>query len=142
MLAEEDLTGTWRLVAHYYLEHDGAVSEGPLGDHADGLLIYHEDGYMAASLMRTAPPAGGDGSPPAAYLGSVDDYLGYSGRWRLRGNTVMHYVIIGSQPRVVGTEQVREVTLDDGVLRLTRHLGGPHDFVVMDWRRAEPASAG
>ncbi len=38
------------------LENDGSVSEGPLGDKAAGLLIYHEDGYMAASLLRTEGP--------------------------------------------------------------------------------------
>jgi lipocalin-like protein len=134
MLSEENLAGTWRLVAHYYLEKDGAVSAGPMGEHADGLLLYGADGYMAVSLMRTAAPDA-DGSPPAAYLGSVDDYLGYSGRWRLAGTSVVHEVIIASHPRVVNTEQVRKVSMHNDVLRLARDLGQPHDSVVMDWRR-------
>ncbi|GAA3192068.1 lipocalin-like domain-containing protein [Actinocorallia longicatena] len=137
MPTEKDLAGTWRLVAHFYLEDDGSTSEGPMGERADGLLIYHEDGYMAASLMRTAPPAE-DGSPPQAYLGSADDYLGYSGRWQVRDGVVVHQVLIGSHARVVNTEQIREISLEDGVLRLLRHLGGPHDHVVMDWRRVPP----
>ncbi|MEV4517944.1 lipocalin-like domain-containing protein [Dactylosporangium sp. NPDC049525] len=132
MLSEKDLVGVWRLVAHRYLEDDGSASEGPMGEHADGLLIYHEDGYMAASLMRTGPGT----APPQTYLGSADDYLGYSGRWRVHGETVVHEVLIGSHPRVVNTEQVREATVDGGGLRLLRRLGGPHDAVVMDWRRA------
>ena len=136
MLTQEDLIGVWRLVAHFYLDDDGSTSEGPMGDRADGLLIYHEDGYMAASLMRTSSGTGEDDSPPAAYLGSTDDYLGYSGRWRVHDGTVMHDVFIGSQPRVVNTLQVREVRLNDGDLRLLRRLSGPHDYVVMDWRRA------
>lgn len=136
MLSEKDLVGAWRLVAHFYLENDGSTCEGPMGDQADGLLIYHEDGYMAASLMRTEPPASENGSPPATYLGSADDYLGYSGRWHLRDDTVVHEVVIGSRSRVVNTEQVREVTLGGRDLRLLRRLGGPHDSVVMDWRRA------
>lgn len=135
MLSEKDLIGVWRLVSHFYLEDDGSASEGPLGNEADGLLIYHADGYMAASLMRNEPLAGIDGVPPATYLGSADDYLGYSGRWRLRGNAVVHHVVIGSHRRVVNTEQVREALLHDGVLRLQRRLGGPHAYVVMDWRR-------
>jgi hypothetical protein len=137
MLSEKDLAGAWRLVAHFYLEEDGSTSEGPMGDQANGLLIYHEDGYMAASLMRTEPLTSGTGTPPPTYLGSTDDYLGYSGRWRIRDDTVVHQVVIGSQPRVVNTEQVRQISMDDGgVLRLLRRLGGPHDYVVMDWRRA------
>jgi hypothetical protein len=135
MLSEKDLVGVWRLMAHFYLDEDGATSEGPMGDRADGLLIYHEDGYMAASLMRTESVTGENSSTP--YLGSTDNYLGYSGHWRVRDDTVVHEVIIGSHPRVVNTEQVREVSLDDdGGLRLLRRLGGPHDYVVMDWQRA------
>jgi Lipocalin-like domain len=141
MLAEKDLVGVWRLVAHFYLEDDGSTSEGPMGDRADGLLIYHEDGYMAASLMRTEPLTGENRSAAATYLGSTDDYLGYSGRWYVRDDTVVHEVVIGSHPRVVNTEQVREVSCAEGGLRLLRRLGGPHDYVVMDWRRAEPAAS-
>ena len=136
MLSEKDLAGIWRLAAHYYLEDDGSTCEGPMGDQADGLLIYHEDGYMAASLMRTAPLTSANGAPPPTYLGSADNYLGYSGRWYVRDDTVVHEVIIGSHPRVMHTEQVREVEVGHTGLRLLRRLGGPHDCVVMDWRRA------
>ena len=135
MLSEKDVVGTWRLVAHYYLEDDGSTSEGPLGDQAEGLLIYHEDGHMTASMMRTKPATSQDGSPPATYLGSADDFLGYAGRWRLNDGVVVHDVSIGSHPRVVNTQQIREIQLHDGHLRLRRRLGGPHAYVVMDWRR-------
>jgi hypothetical protein len=137
MLSEKDLVGVWRLVSHFYLADDGSTSEGPLGDEADGLLIYHEDGYMAVSMMRTKPRTSEDGSPPATYLGSADDYLAYSGRWQLRDGVIVHQVAIGSHPRVVNTEQVREVQLDDGCLSLRRRLDGPHRYVIMDWRRPE-----
>ncbi|RAJ32107.1 lipocalin-like protein [Kitasatospora sp. SolWspMP-SS2h] len=131
MASEQDLVGVWQLIAHYYLEEDGSISEGPLGDDAAGLLIYHQDGYMAASLMRTRPADSDE-----AYLGSTDDFLSYSGRWQVRGDTVVHRVSIGSHARVVDTEQVREIVLRDGGLRLQRRLGGPHAHVVMDWQRA------
>jgi hypothetical protein len=136
MLSNEDLIGSWRLISHYYLDDDGTRTEGPLGDHAEGLLIYHEDGYMAASMMRTEPEKNSDGAPPATYLGSADDYLGYSGRWQLLDGVIAHQVSIGSRQRVVNTEQLREVALNDGCLSLRRHLGEPHSYVVMDWRRA------
>jgi len=136
MLSENDLIGSWRLAAHYYLDDDGSTSEGPMGDQADGLLIYHEDGYMAASLMRTSPLTTTNGTLPPAYLGSRDDYIGYSGRWHVRDDTVVHEVIIGSHHRVVHTEQARQVQVGESGLQLTRRLDGPHDYVVMDWRRA------
>jgi hypothetical protein len=136
MLSEKDLVGVWRLVALFYLEDDGSTSEGPLGNQADGLLIYHEYGYMAVGMMRTEPLTNEDGSPSATYLGSSDSYLGYAGRWHLRDGVVVHEVAIGSHPRVVNTEQIREVQLNAGCLRLRRRLGGPHDYIVMDWQRA------
>jgi hypothetical protein len=136
MLSEKDLVGVWRLVDHFYLENDGSMSAGPLGSRADGLLIYHEDGYMTAAMMRTESLSGDNDSPPPAYLGSSDNYLGYAGRWQLRGDTVIHEVSIGSHQRVVNTRQIREVQLHEGRLRLQRRLGGPHQYVVMDWRRA------
>lgn len=135
MLSEKDLAGSWRLVSHFYLEDDGSTSEGPLGEQAAGLLIYHGDGYMAASLMRTEQPGGQDGAPSEAYLGSTDDYLGYSGRWHLRDDVVVHKITIGSHRRVVNTEQIREVLMRDDILRLRRRLGSPHAYVVMDWQR-------
>jgi hypothetical protein len=139
MLSEKDLIGAWRLVEHSYLEEDGSTSEGPLGNQAVGLLLYHEDGYVAASMMRTQHLTGDGGSAPPTYLGSSDDYLGYAGRWHLRGDTVVHEVAIGSHRRVVNTEQIREVRMHEGLLRLQRRLDGPHQYVVMDWQRAERA---
>jgi len=136
MLSEKDLIGTWRLVSHHYLRGDGSVSEGPMGASADGLLIYQADGYMAASVMRT----GESDEAPATYLGSADDYLGYSGRWWVRGEdgVVVHDVVIGSHPRVVRTKQEREVHVTDFGVSLRRPMEGEFRYVVMDWRRVTP----
>ncbi|NDZ79373.1 lipocalin-like domain-containing protein [Streptomyces sp. SID10853] len=140
MLSEKDLVGVWSLVSHHYLNTDGSTSEGPLGPRADGLLIYHPDGYMAASMMRTrdATESGGveASTPSAAYLGSVDDYLSYSGRWQVRDGVVVHEVSIGSHARVINTRQVREVILRDEFLTLRRCLDETSQYVVMDWRKA------
>lgn len=136
MVTEDDLVGTWRLVACFYVDEDGSASEGPMGDRADGLLIYHGDGHMAASLMRQEPLSRNDGADVPTYLGTADDYLGYTGRWYVRDDTVVHEVVIGSPRRVVDTEQARRVEMTGGGLRLSRNLDGPHACVVMDWRRA------
>lgn len=135
MLSEKDLIGAWRLENHYYLDRDGSVSEGPLGADAEGLLIYQEGGHMTASMMRTRFPDG-DGTPPPSYLGSSDNYLGYAGRWSVDGGLVWHEVLVGSHPRVVNTRQVREIRLTERGLSLRRRLDGPHQYIVMDWRRA------
>lgn len=133
MLMERDLVGAWRLVSHCYLNEDGSTDEGPLGAGADGLLIYHPSGFMAASLMRTDSWSG---DAPAPYLGSVESYLGYSGRWRVEKDAVVHQVVIGSHRRVVNTEQVRGARLTNGLLTLRNRLPDSTRHVVMDWRRA------
>jgi hypothetical protein len=134
VLSEKDVIGTWRLVAHYYLGEDSSVTEGPLGPDADGLLIYQADGYMAASVMRNPE----SGTPAGTYLGTESDYLGYSGRWWVRGEdgVVVHDVVIGSHPRVVNTQQLREAQVADGGLSLRRWLEGSSQYIVMDWKRA------
>ncbi len=140
MPSAEDLNGAWRLVDHFYLGDDGKASPGPLGKRAEGLLIYHSDGFMAASLMRADDPTADQpaeaDSAPVTYLGSVERFLSYSGRWQVDGDLVVHEVAVGSHPRVVNTRQRREARLTDGVLTLRNRVAGEDRYVVMEWRRA------
>jgi hypothetical protein len=119
MPAPEDLVGVWRLTSHLFRDPDGSTAPGPLGPTATGLLIYHPDGYLSASLMRPASP------PPA--------YMGYSGRWHLTGDTVTHHVEISSHPHLVGTAQTRSLHLSAPHLTLTEHL--PNRSFVLTWHR-------
>nr|WKU62170.1 Aln5 alnumycin cyclase [uncultured bacterium] len=131
MLSEKDLIGAWRLVSLYYRDEDGSTGEGPLGPAVDGLLIYGEHGYMGVGMMRVGDRPGADHRP-----GYPEDcYLGYSGRWRSEGDVVVHDVAIGSHPRVVGTEQVRDVRLDGDRLVLSRPVAGASRRIVMEWLR-------
>ncbi|MEV6118491.1 lipocalin-like domain-containing protein [Streptomyces sp. NPDC052109] len=130
-ISGESLVGSWRLVAHFYLAEDGSTRPGPCGEHAEGLLIYDGRGYMSAALMRTGRPAA-DGS------GTRAGYMGYSGRWRVAGDRVVHEVLVSSHPRVVNTEQVREARLENGRLTLRERLGGAPRSLVLQWRRADP----
>ncbi|MFF3542105.1 lipocalin-like domain-containing protein [Streptomyces platensis] len=133
MLSEKDLIGVWRLVSHFYLDEDGSMSDGPLGPGADGLLLYEANGYMAVGMMRTDHRSDGSASesdpPPAAYLG-------YTGRWRVAESQVIHEVAVGSHPRVVNTEQIRDARLNDGRLVLSRPVEGSAQLIAMEWRRA------
>lgn|GEM_PF-1651309 len=129
MLSSESLTGVWRLTAHYFLDAQGAVSEGPLGAGAAGLLVYDPDGYVSVGLMRTA-----DGTRQAD--GPAAFYLGYSGRWRPAGGAVVHEVQISSHPHVVGTTQVREAHLDGDDLILRERRDETPRYLVLHWRRA------
>lgn len=135
MLSEADLVGVWQLISNLEVDEDGATSEGPLGPHPKGLLIYGEHGYMSVSMMR-AGRLSDSGSVPGT--SSSTNYLGYSGTWRLTGGTVVHEVEVSSHRHMVNTKQVRRAVLDEDLLTLhaTALIGGRTRRRVLRWRRA------
>lgn len=105
-----DLVGVWRLVEYHELDEAGTASEGPLGPAPEGLLIYAQDGWVSVSMMR------GPSDPPAA--DGAETFMGYTGRWWLKGDQVVHEVLVSAHPGQVNTAQVRDVVLDGDDLTL------------------------
>lgn len=132
-MSDEELVGAWRVVSHCFLDEQGATSDGPCGPHAAGLLIYDVHGFVSAALMRTEPAdedaTGPGGGPPATYMG-------YSGRWQVKGDVVVHEVVVSSHSRIVNTEQVRDFRVDGDRLTLRERLGDSSRFLVLEWQRA------
>ena len=136
------LTGTWRLERWEIVYADGRPPECPLGEDAEGFLIYTADGFVSASLARSRriPLAHDDVDAKA---GAFDAYFGYAGRYTVRDGTVIHRIAIAPNPALTGVETLRNVHLDGN--RLT--LSGP-DFAATSprthriaWRRAEASAA-
>ena len=134
MLSEADLIGVWKLISNLGLDEGGIVSEGPLGPHPKGLLIYDGRGYMSVSMMRTGRlnDAGSGPVQPSTF------YMGYSGTWRLVNDVIVHEVEVSSHPHMVNTKQIREAVLGDDRLTLyaTALIGGRLARRVLSWRRA------
>lgn len=133
MLSEADLIGVWQLTSNLDVDEDGTTSEGPLGPHPKGLLIYGEHGYMSVSMMRTGRLSGtGSGRERP-----LTTYMGYSGTWRLVDDAVVHEVEISSHRHMVDTKQIREAVLDDDRLTLyaTALIGGRPQRRVLTWQR-------
>ena len=115
-----ELVGTWRLAG--CVRRSRGRTEHPFGEQPVGLLLYTQDGRMSVHL------AFGDREP----LSSLDlaelpeaeaalafrTYLGYAGRYRIRGDTVVHSVEVSSIPDWVGTELVRRVSTSGEMLVL------------------------
>lgn len=134
MLSEADLIGVWQLVSNLDVDEDGAASEGPLGPHPKGLLIYGGHGYMSVSMMRTGRVSGaslGQGTPPTTYMG-------YSGTWQLVDGVVVHEIEVSSHPHMVDTKQVRKAVLAEDCLTLyaTTLIDGRSQRRVLRWQRA------
>jgi Lipocalin-like domain len=116
-----DLAGVWRLVAWRRIASDGTVSH-PLGDDAQGMLVYTPNGRMAVQLtaagrapLKTDDPLGGDVNERAEAYSTC---LAYVGRYEVRDDTVVHTIDASLYPNWSGAEQSRPFTFEDDELVL------------------------
>lgn len=143
-----DVVGTWKLVAWRRIVDDQTVTY-PLGEDADGVLIYTPDGGMAVVLTAAKRPEM-PGNDPLG--GAVDKRaeaystcLAYIGRYELRGEEVVHRIDVSLYPVWSGDEQVRPFTYtgDELVLRTPpTHTASGTVVNEIAWSRASryPAS--
>ncbi|MGJ3562039.1 lipocalin-like domain-containing protein [Streptomyces sp. INA 01156] len=107
------LLGGWNLVDHTRLV-DGQVVGHPLGPGPLGRLEYRPDGRMSALLMRRDRPwpdglsftRATDEQRGAAALG----FVGYAGRYTLRGDLVLHHVEMSLYVEHVGDVLTRRIS--------------------------------
>lgn len=134
MLSEACLIGAWQLISNLDLDADGIASEGPLGPHPKGLLMYGERGHMSVSMMRTERLNDAGPGPVRHPL----FYMGYSGTWRLVNNMIVHEVEVSSHLHMVNTKQIRKAVLSDDRLTLyaTARIGRRLTRRVLSWQRA------
>jgi hypothetical protein len=116
-----DLLGAWSLVSWSIHYPDGRTTQ-PFGSAPRGLIIYSPDGWMTAVLTR-APRSPFDSSdmravPIEERARAFDEYLSYTGRWRIEGDTVVHDVDLALNPQLMGTVQIRRPEWSDAGLTL------------------------
>lgn len=107
------LLGGWNLVDHTRLV-DGQVVGHPLGPGPLGRLEYRPDGRMSALLMRRDRPwpdglsftRATDEQRGAAAL----EFVGYAGRYTLRGDLVLHHVEMSLYVEHVGDVLTRRIS--------------------------------
>ena len=88
------LIGTWKLVSVELRSGDGQVHY-PFGQDVAGHLIYSEDGYVAANILRFGPPS--PTTAPSLAIGEeeltfFEGYSSYCGKYEVQGNRVFHHV--------------------------------------------------
>jgi Lipocalin-like domain len=138
----EDLIGAWKLVTVEDRQADGTVLY-PYGQQALGHLIYHPNGYMAATVMASnRPPLPTRGRPfelSAQDARMVLQTMGsaYSGTWELQDDsTMIHHVQAALVPNMIGQDEVRPFELKDN--RLYVYTRRPPVETCAIWERAEP----
>ena len=117
---KDQIIGTWRLMEFRMTDSEGNVRNTGTGT-PNGRIIYAADGNMGLATLR------GDGA-----------CLSYFGRYEFHDDHVIHHIELSSDPRLMGTEQRRDITFDDGRLVLKGSpgaAGDPTATVHLVWER-------
>jgi len=122
MTTPDDLLGGWVLDRWDY-SIDGEQRGYPMGEDAEGQIMYTPNGRMSAILMRPgrANFAGGSlhkGTPEEIREAALG-YVSYGGSYDLADDVVTHHVEFSLLPNWIGTDLVREVSWKDDMLVLT-----------------------
>jgi len=119
-----DLIGSWEQTGMEFRDPAGKTIKKDTA--VKGLIIYSTDGYMAVSIESAEP------------RGEMGKFTSYTGRYEIDGGTVKHHIAMSSNPKLVGTTQVRICDLKGDTLDLKaeRSLAGPPGSnSVISWRR-------
>ncbi|MFM8532552.1 MAG: lipocalin-like domain-containing protein [Acidimicrobiia bacterium] len=141
----DSVVGSWKLVSYDTTTPDG-VKTFPLGDDAVGQLIYLASGRMSVQFMRRDRPKFKSGD---AWRGTLEEeraafegFFSYAGRYTIdaaRG-TVTHHIEISAAPNYVGTDVVRNFTMQGNHIILKtpqRALAGQTSSSTLIWERID-----
>jgi len=134
--------GAWELVSYTIEDSPSGDTTYPLGRHPVGLIMYTDDGYMSAQLMRpdrfTADAPQGTAAADSAF---ATGYLAYSGPFHVdeATGTLYHQVRVSLYPEWLGSTQLRCSHLEDDVLTLSGSNtsdDGVTSTHTLHWKRA------
>jgi Lipocalin-like domain len=145
-----DFVGTWRLLDYSFIHEDGVI-EHPWGTNVHGYLLYSAEGYMSGNLSpandwpsRRARLAaafkahdGADALRLARRAGRRD-YIAYTGRYTVEGDTVTHHVETSLFPNWVGRPETRYYKFEGNTLTLRTSpiRSGRHTVIAqLVWER-------
>jgi lipocalin-like protein len=137
--------GAWELVSYTIEDSPSGDTTYPLGPHPVGLIMYTEDGYMSAQLMRPDRPAfdslEASGGTRAAESPFATGYLAYSGPFHVDEATgaLHHQVKVSLFPAWLGSTQLRCSRLEGDTLTLSGTNTFPNGATsthTLLWQRA------
>jgi hypothetical protein len=141
-MSKSDLVGTWQLLSYFDVDEAGNTGSAPLGLAPKGLLIYGDNDYVSVSMMRTDQDIltrSHSGEDVSSDLTSPPEivFMGYTGKWRLDGQRVIHEVKVSSDPSMVDEELIREWSIDGDRLTIygTIPIGDRIQRRALNWQR-------
>jgi Lipocalin-like domain len=124
------IVGTWRLVRAEAFDANGKPRPVPYGGAPIGRVMFTSGGRMMAMT--------GDGRPQVP-AGQAREYNTYAGTYTFNGKRLITRVDSCSNPAYMGTEQVREVGHEGGLMVLRppvrAYAGGSPEQRVLYWQR-------
>jgi hypothetical protein len=108
-VTELNVVGTWRLVRAVAKDSAGNALPTPYGGRAIGRVALEASGRMMAVVC--------DGATELS-AGTVREYTSYCGNYTFDGTTLITKVDAASDPSRIGTDQVRGVRFEDGLMVL------------------------
>ncbi|MCR9212208.1 MAG: lipocalin-like domain-containing protein [Proteobacteria bacterium] len=132
-MTPQDLIGSWWLVKWQSLKN--SQPDGyPMGEDAQGQIIYSADGRMSGFLMRND-----FGDQPRDTAASPDICLAYGGTYRIEGDQVIHDVMVSTVPYWINGPLIRTIVPegDDILLKTkpeTTSSGNTYEHHLL-WRR-------
>jgi hypothetical protein len=143
----QNLIGAWKLVSYVEKPVDGSPDSYPLGENAQGIIMYSPDGYMSAQLMKPERGrfASGDWFDGTAeeYADEASSYIAYTGPFHVdeASGELTHTMFISLFPNWTGQTQPRVVKLEGDTLQLSTaapiRSAGKEVMSYLTWRRAE-----
>ena len=90
---------------------------------------------MAVLVIRTDPQNLDKGKAAAERVAALDRTTGYMGRWEIKGDSVIHKIVVALNPAWVGTAQERQATLDGDRLILSPPADDSGARARITWQR-------
>lgn len=132
------ILGTWKLLSYHRLDEDGEKVY-PLGTDPSGFLMYTEDGYMSAQLMKQDRP---DYTLEGLHNGTREEmaeaahgYHAYAGKYEIdeEDGSVYHHNEVSLIPNRLGDIQDRQIEFQGDRITITSRTSSTH----IVWKKAE-----
>ena len=140
-MERDPIVGTWRLLLLEMRNPDDQVSY-PLGPDAVGYLIYTEDGYMSVVMMSVHQTEFASDDIRQATMeekvAAWDSSFSICGRYQIRGNKIIHHILVGLFPNWIGDDLEHAFELDGNRLLLSAPpllVDGLQQTAHMIWER-------
>ena len=137
----EDLVGAWRELGRDFVNGDGSIKPDIP---RTSQIMYTPDGFMGvvntpakrAAVAETSNPMSLDGISAAERAAAAEGVVAYTGRYEMKGDVVQHTIYSALNPNLVGTTQLRRVTLQGDDLTLATLPDAKGNYFRIRWRRA------